>query len=121
MPCEYEAFIEDIKVISQDAYNYIHGFGLQHWANTFVEGRRYNMLTSNAAEYTSSMLKDTRALPIVKQVEEIRARLMEFFQKRYTENLVINSCLTPYPEKLLGHETEEARRLHVRVASLVEF
>ena len=73
--------MEVIRVVSQDAYNYIHGFGRRHWANAFVEGRRYNMLTSNVAECTNSMLKDTRALPIVKQVEEIRTRLMEFFQK----------------------------------------
>ena len=79
------------------------------------------MLTSNAAECTNSMLKDTRVLPIVKQVEEIRARLMEFFQKRHSEKLNIYSRLTPYAEKMLGHETKEAWRLHVRVAGLVKF
>ena len=69
--CEYEVFMEDIRVVNQDAYNYIHGFGQQHWANAFVKGRRYDMLISNAAACTNSMLKDTRALLIVKQVEEI--------------------------------------------------
>ena len=34
---------------------------------------------------------------------------------------MINRRLTPYAEKMLGHEIEEARRLHVRVAGLVEF
>ena len=119
-PCEYESFMEDIRVVSQDAYNYIPGFCRQHWANAFVEGRRYDMLTSNAAECTNGMLKDTRVLSIVKQVE-IRARLMEFSQKQRTKNLKINSRLTPYAEKVLGQETEEAQRLHVRVAGLVEF
>ena len=34
---------------------------------------------------------------------------------------MIDSRLTPYVEKMLGHETEEAQRLHVHVAGLVEF
>eukprot|EP00268_Persea_americana_P036808 TRINITY_DN36330_c0_g1_i1.p1 TRINITY_DN36330_c0_g1~~TRINITY_DN36330_c0_g1_i1.p1 ORF type:complete len:196 (+),score=17.15 TRINITY_DN36330_c0_g1_i1:1803-2390(+) len=77
--CEHEAFMEDIRVINEDAYNYIHGFDWQQWSNAFVEYRRYNMLTSNATKCTINMLKDTRVLPILKQVEEIRARLLEFF------------------------------------------
>ena len=93
--------MEDIRAVSQDAYNYIHAFGRQHWANAFVEGRRFDMLTSNAAECTNSILKDTRVLPIVKQVEEIRARLMEFFQKRHAESLNINNHLTPFAKKIL--------------------
>ena len=79
------------------------------------------MLTSNAAECTNSMLKDTRVLPIVKQVEEIRVKLMEFFQKRHAESSAVNTRLIPYAEKQLSHETEEARRLHVRVDGLEEF
>ena len=67
------------------------------------------------------MLKDIRVLPIVKQVEEIRAKLMDFFQKRHLASLNISSCLTPYAEKILSQETKEARRLHVWVAGLNEF
>ena len=116
--CEHEAFMEDIKMVNVEAYNYINAFGKHHWANAFVGGRRYDMLTSNAAEVSNNMLKDIRVLPIVKQVEEIRAKLMDLFQKRHLASLNINSHLTPYAEKILGQEAEEARRLHVRVAGL---
>ena len=46
---------------------------------------------------------------------------MKFYQKRHLESRVVISRLTPYAEKVLETETEEAHRLHVRVASLVEF
>ena len=36
--CEDDAFMEDIKAVNIETYNYIHAFGRQHWANAFVEG-----------------------------------------------------------------------------------
>ena len=77
------------------------------------------MLTSNAAECTNSLLNDARVLPITKQVEEIRAKLMEFYQKRRIQTQNITTRLTPYAEKYLNNEMEEARKPHVRVP--VEF
>ena len=97
--CEHEAYMEDIKAVNVEAYNYIYAFGRQYWANAFVKGGRYDMLTSNAFECANSMLKDIRALPIVKQVKEIRAKLMEFFQKRHVQSLNVNNHLTPYAKK----------------------
>ena len=46
---------------------------------------------------------------------------MEFYQKRHLESQAVTSRLTPYTKKVLEKETEEARRLHVCVAGLVEF
>lgn len=120
-PCEYEAYMTDIRAVSQEAFNYIDAIGRQRWANAYIEGRRYDMLTSNAAECTNSLLKDTRVLPITKQVEEIRGKLMDFYQKRHLQSESITTRLTPYAEKVLSQEMDEARRLHVRVAGIVEF
>ena len=82
-PYEYEAYMTDIRVVSQEALNYIDTIGRQRWANAYIEDRRYGMLTSNAAKCTNSLPKDTRLLPIAKQVKEIRAKLKEFYQKRH--------------------------------------
>ena len=113
--------MEDITAVNVEAYNYLNAFGKERWANAFVEGQHYDMLTSNAAECTNIMLKDIRVLPIVKQAEETRAKLMEFFQKRHADSLNINNRLTPYAKKILSQETGETRRLHVRLAKLAEF
>ena len=77
-------------------------------ANAYIEGRRYDMLTSNVAECTNSLLKDTRVLPITKQVEEILAKLMKFYQKRHLQSESITTRLIPYAEKVLSQEMDEA-------------
>lgn len=46
---------------------------------------------------------------------------MEFYQKRHLQSESVTTCLTPYAEKILSQEMEETRRVHVRVAGLVEF
>ena len=78
--------------------------GLMH----MLDGRWYDMLTSNAAECTNGLLKDTRVLLITKQVEEIWAKLMEFYQKRHLKSQAVTSPQTPYAEKVLEKEMEEA-------------
>ena len=113
--------LTDIRVVSQDVFNYIYEIGWDHSANAYIQGRRYEMLTSNVAECTNSLLRDIKVLPITKQIEEIRAKLMEFFQKRQLLSQAVTTRLTPYAEKSLSQEMEEARRVHVGVAGLVEF
>eukprot|EP00268_Persea_americana_P030206 TRINITY_DN29248_c0_g1_i1.p3 TRINITY_DN29248_c0_g1~~TRINITY_DN29248_c0_g1_i1.p3 ORF type:complete len:101 (+),score=7.25 TRINITY_DN29248_c0_g1_i1:749-1051(+) len=100
--------MDHIKSVDERAYNYIHAIGRQFSATAFGHGRRYDMLTSNAVECTNSLLKDTRVLPITKQVEEIRAKLMKFFQRRSTQVQSITSVLTPYAEKYLATKMEES-------------
>ena len=79
------------------------------------------MLSDNAAEWTNSLFKDTRVLPITKQVEEISAKLMGFLQRRLAQVQTITSRLTPYVEKYLGNGMEESHKLLVRVAAVNEF
>ena len=111
----------DICVVSQEAFSYIEAIGRQLWINAYVQGHRYDVLISNAAECTNSLLKDTRVLPIVKQVEEIRAKLMEFYQKCHLQSTSVTTRLTPYAEQILRQEIEEAYRVHIHVAGLVKF
>lgn len=66
-PYEYDVYMNDILSVDQCAYNYIDAIGRQNWATAFAHRRRYDMLTSNAAECTNSLLKDGRVLPITKQ------------------------------------------------------
>ena len=98
--------MDHIKSVDESAYNYIHAISRQFWATTFAHGHRYDMLTSDAIECTNSFLKDTRVLPITKQVEEIRAKLMEFFQRWSTQVQSITSVLTPYAKKYLAIKME---------------
>ena len=46
---------------------------------------------------------------------------MEFYQKRRLQSESITTRLTPYAEKVLSQEMDEACQLHVRVVGIVEF
>ena len=72
------AFLNDIRDVGISAFNYIKAIGKDHWSNAFVEGCRYDIFTSNAVECTNSLLKDTRMLPLTKQVKDIRVKLKAF-------------------------------------------
>lgn len=111
----------DIRAVSLEAFNYIEVIGQHRWANAYIEGRRYDMLSSNAAECTNNLLRDIRVLPMTRQVEGIDAKLMEYFQKWQLLAQTIVTRLTSFLEKALSQELEEARQVHVRVAGLVEF
>ena len=65
-PFEYDAYMTDIRAIIQEAFTYIDSIRRQHWVDAYVDGRRYDMLTSNTEECTNGLLKDTRVLPITK-------------------------------------------------------
>ncbi|KAJ8627876.1 hypothetical protein MRB53_021183 [Persea americana] len=46
---------------------------------------------------------------------------VDMLEKRHLQSLNFTSRLTPYAKQLMSQEAEETRRLHVRVAILVEF
>ena len=119
--CEYENYMAEIRSIDVGAHDYIGVISGQHRANAFIDGKRYDMLTTNIAESTNSLLKDIRELPITQQIESIRAKLMEFFQVRREKGLNMKTRVTPYVYKLINHEKEASRRLHCWQAGELEF
>ena len=46
---------------------------------------------------------------------------MEIYQKRHFQSESVTTRLTPYAKQLLRQEMEEAHKVHVGVAGLVEF
>ena len=54
--CEYKNYMAEIRSIDVGAHDYINAIGSQHWANAFIEGQCYDMLTTNIAGSTNSLL-----------------------------------------------------------------
>ena len=74
--CDYERHMNDLRNVNEEEYVYIENIGKERWANAFVHAGQYDMLTTNSAECTNSLLKDIQELPITRQVEKIRAKIM---------------------------------------------
>lgn len=113
--------MNELRNLNEEAYAYIENIGKERWANAFVHAGRYDMLTTNSAECTNSLLKDIRELPITRQVEEIRIKIMDFFQLRRDSSQMIESRLTPYFERFLSKEKDGSRRLQARQAGPEEY
>lgn len=110
-----------IRRITIDAYNYIMDIDKWRWANAFVEGCQYDMLTTNLTESTNILLKEIRELPITTLVEAIQHRLMQFYETRRNLAQLLQTPVTPYAEKILADETERARYLQCDPAGAMEF
>ena len=118
---EYKRYMAEIRDLDEGAFKWIKDIGLHHWANAFVEGRWYDMITTNVVECMNSLLKEAREYPITKQAEAVRCKLMEFYEVRNRSSLDLHTRLTPYTEKILSKEFEDARQLRVRLASQFEY
>ncbi|KAL0536263.1 hypothetical protein IC582_025206 [Cucumis melo] len=61
---------------------YLYDVGIARWSRVHFPGRRYNMMITNIAESTNSILKETGDLPISSFLEHVRALLQRWFWKR---------------------------------------
>ncbi|XP_077251881.1 uncharacterized protein LOC143891123 [Tasmannia lanceolata] len=96
--------MESIKSMSKSAEKWISEIPKQNWANTYFEGSRYNVLTTNTAESFNALLKGSRELPIAALVEQTRWRIFDFFQYRQKAGSKWTTRLTPNAEDWLADE-----------------
>lgn len=94
--CDYELHMNDLRNVNEKAYAYIENIDKKCWAIVSVHIGRYDLLTTNSTECTNSLLKDIRELPMTRQVDEIRVKIMDLFQLRRESSQMIESDLTPY-------------------------
>ena len=92
----------EIRDLDEGAFKWIDDIGPQHRANAFIEERRYDMITTNVAKCTTSLLKGSREYPITKQVKAIRCKLMEFYEVHHHSSLEVRTRLSPYAKRILS-------------------
>lgn len=108
--------MDAMRAIDQETYNYIHAIRRKHRSNSFVEGRRYDMLTQNIAEYLNNLLRHIIELPITKQVDAICVKLIDFSQLRMIISQQLKTCLTPYNKK--KEKKRNTKRINKRIPTL---
>ena len=68
--------------------------GFELWARAHFPGKRYNIMTSNAAESLNSMFKKAREFPVVALLDAIQAKMSSLFNDRLKITAGIKSPLT---------------------------
>ncbi|KAK5786589.1 uncharacterized protein LOC108479164 [Gossypium arboreum] len=118
-PEAFHSYINSIKKISLEAYNWIIQSEPQYWANSYFQGARYNHMASNFGELFYSWVSDAHELPITQMVDVIRQRVMELIYSRRAESDHWVSRLTPCMEEKLEKESLKVRTLQVRTLQVL--
>lgn len=105
--------MDRIKEVSEHAEEWIHGTGLQFWANAFFTRQCYGHLTSNIAEVLNSWILDAREQPVLNMMESIRQQLMDWFQKRQEAALQQNGIVISKVQAIVEKVKDDAQRYHV--------
>ncbi|VVA37611.1 PREDICTED: FAR1-RELATED, partial [Prunus dulcis] len=88
--------------------------GLHKWSRAHMDGRRYNVMTTNIAESINSVLRFARMLPVVHLIGEIVNLLVKWFTERRELALNCTTTLCPnFGEKKLRNRLEDAARMNV--------
>ncbi|KAK4779255.1 hypothetical protein SAY86_006783 [Trapa natans] len=108
-PEGFQQFMESIKSISLDAYQWILQSEPQNWANAFFQGARYNHLASNFGELFYRWVSDAHELPITQMVDVIRGKMMELIYERHRSSALWVTKLTPSMEEKLEEERHKVQ------------
>ncbi|KAE8667848.1 isopenicillin N epimerase-like isoform 2 [Hibiscus syriacus] len=109
----FQTYLESIKKISLEAYNWVIQSEPQNWANAYFPGARYNHMTSNFGELFYSWVLDAHELPITQMVDVIRQKIMELIYTRRATSDQWLTRLTPCMEEKLEKEGMKVRTLQV--------
>ncbi|CAL2270555.1 unnamed protein product [Prunus armeniaca] len=118
---EFDRHFRKIKG-NDEVAQYLESAGLHKWSRAHMDGRRYNVMTTNIAESINSVLRFARMLPVVHLIDEIINLLVKWFSKRRDFALKCTSTLCPdFGEKKLRRRLECASRMNVVKLNHVEY
>ena len=79
---DFDTIFGQLEMISLRAAKYLVDVGVEQWARSHSNGKRYNIMTTRIVECMHAVLKDARDLPIVRMVEKLRNLLQIWFSNR---------------------------------------
>lgn len=116
-PEDFQKYVDSIKSISTEAYDWVIQSEPEYWANAFFRGARYNHLSSNFGDIFYSWASEAHELPITQMVDVIRAKIMELIYARRSESDQWLTRLTPSMEEKLEKENLKVRPLQVLLSA----
>ncbi|XP_034225433.1 uncharacterized protein LOC117635192 [Prunus dulcis] len=84
---EFDCHFRKIKR-KEHVAQYLEEAGLHKWSRAHMDGRRYNVMTTNIAESINSVLRFARMLPVVHLIGEIVNLLVKWLEDAARMNVV---------------------------------
>ncbi|CAL2268899.1 unnamed protein product [Prunus armeniaca] len=118
---EFDCHFRKIKR-KEHVAQYLEEAGLHKWSRAHMDGRRYNVMTTNIAESINSVLRFARTLPVVHLIGEIMNLLVKWFTERRELALKCTTTLCPnFGEKKLRNRLEDAATMNVVKVNNAQF
>ncbi|XP_024042932.1 uncharacterized protein LOC112099718 [Citrus clementina] len=114
-------YMNEIYKVSEAVGKYLEEAGIDKWARSHFDGRRYNIMNTNIAKCMNGILKSDRLLPIHKLMDGIIDKLREWFCKRREEAAATNSRLTKWADKEVRSRQIASQNFRVINLNLYEF
>lgn len=111
---DFYAHFNELKVMDIACADYLIRIGLEHWARSHSEGKRYNIMTSNLAESLNAALAEARGYPIVPLLEYIRTMVVRWFATRRAAAAGNVNALTPNVTAIITRNFAIATGFNVR-------
>ncbi|KAH6780923.1 hypothetical protein C2S52_012160 [Perilla frutescens var. hirtella] len=106
----FQANMSMLEQVCPNAYVKLCNIGPQHWSRSQCPVRRYNFMTSNAAESLNARLLWARRLPVCSLLEVYRSIVERWFVERRAAAHVANHVLTGAAVEKLSGSVEQGRR-----------
>lgn len=113
----FQRYVDSIKSISTEAYDWVIQSEPEYWANAFFRGARYNHMSSNFGDIFYSWASEAHELPITQMLDVIRAKIMELICSRRLESSQWLTRLTPSMEEKLEKENLKVPPLQVLLSA----
>jgi hypothetical protein len=111
----WEREMNEIKSISEEAYNYLMDIPAKHWSKSaFTSGPRCDTLVNNKSEAFNSVIVGPRSKPVITMLEEIRVYLMERWEANRQKVARYNDNVLPNIRKRLERESSFSNNWIVR-------
>ncbi|KAL3640142.1 hypothetical protein CASFOL_015110 [Castilleja foliolosa] len=110
-PGVFAAKLKRLNNVSPGAYQHVLKLGPKRWARSCCDVRRYDFMTSNAAESFNNRIRWARSLPVTSVFEILRSISERWFYERNQAAMAREHELTEAVEKQLGEVIEKGANL----------
>ncbi|XP_038695538.1 uncharacterized protein LOC119992830 [Tripterygium wilfordii] len=92
-------------------YAYLVEAGFHRWSRALSSGKRYSIMTTNIAKCLNAILRDARSLLITMLIEQLRAKLQEWFSDHRNTAASVTSYLCFECDKEVRKRSNRLQRL----------
>ncbi|GJT78264.1 PB1 domain-containing protein [Tanacetum coccineum] len=109
--------IEQIKLISSQAYDWVMQIEPQHWASSSFKGERYNHITDDVGGSLAKLMEDYQESSILHKIDALIRTMIDAITDAKLDACMWSTHLTPTKEKQLQEESLRSCGLKVLISS----